>query len=70
MKRRKTIQNKIDDKILKQSVDYAKKQPRLAFYSPVATAVFNYRKNVIPRYSISEELADIVEKALKDRYPS
>lgn len=70
MKKKKTTQPKIDDKILKQSVDYAKKQPRLAFYSPTAAAVLNYRKNVIPRYSISDELADIVERALKERYPS
>ncbi|MCS7129444.1 MAG: hypothetical protein NZ919_02245 [Candidatus Caldarchaeum sp.] len=60
----------IDEKILRNAVKQALKQPRLAFYSPLATGILNYRKSVIPRYSISDELATIVEAALKEKYPS
>lgn len=67
---RKRNGEKIDEKTLKKSVDYAKKQPRLAFYSPVAAAILNYRKSTIPRYSISDELSKIVEGALRERYPT
>jgi len=59
----------IDEKNLRLAVRIAKKQPRLAFYSPLASAVLNYRKSLIPRYSISDELSKIVEAELKRRYP-
>ncbi|MEM4298070.1 MAG: hypothetical protein QW815_06870, partial [Nitrososphaerota archaeon] len=52
------------------SLKRALEQPRLAFYSPLAACVLNYMKNTIPRYSISDELAGIVEPALKDRWPA
>lgn len=60
---------KIDDKLLKEAIATAKRQPRLAFYSPVASAVLNYWKSSIPRFSISELLAAIVEKELARRWP-
>ncbi len=60
----------IDEKTLKLSVKQALKQPRLAFYSPLAAAILNYRKNIIPRYSISDELAKTVEAALRQKYPT
>ncbi len=60
----------IDEKILRLSVKQALKQPRLTFYSPLAAAILNYRKNMIPRYSISDELAKTVEAALRQKYPT
>ena len=60
---------KIDDKLLREAVATAKRQPRLAFYSPVASAILNYWKSTIPRFSISELLAAIVEKELAKRWP-
>lgn len=64
---KKTI---VDEKILRQAVEQALKQPRLAFYSPLAAGILNYRKSVIPRYSISDEIAKIVEAALRKKYPA
>lgn len=60
---------KIDDKLLREAVAAAERQPRLAFYSPVASAVLNYWKSTIPRFSISELLAMMVEKELAKRWP-
>ncbi len=61
--------NVVNDKILRQAVEQALKQPRIAFYSPLAAGILNYRKSVIPRYSISDEIAKIVESALRKKYP-
>ncbi|MCS6784689.1 MAG: hypothetical protein NZ921_00720 [Candidatus Caldarchaeum sp.] len=69
MKRKKPVE-KIDDKMLRKAVATAKNQPRLAFYSPLAAAVLNYKKNTVPRYSMSDELAKIVEAALRQKYPA
>lgn len=59
----------VDEKVLSLSVDYAMRQPRIAFYSPFCAAILNYIKSVTPRFSISEEVAKIVEVDLMRRYP-
>ncbi|MCF8884889.1 MAG: hypothetical protein QXK95_05110 [Nitrososphaerota archaeon] len=59
---------KIEEKYWKLAIETAKKQPRLAFYSPVASAVLNYWKNIIPRFSISDFLAKIVERDIESRW--
>ncbi len=59
----------IDRKAVMVSVSQALSQPRLAFYSPVAAALLNYLKNTQPRFSISSELAKLVEAELAKRYP-
>jgi hypothetical protein len=69
MKKEKGNKEKFDEKILRESVKRALSQPRLAFYSPLAACILNYRKNTIPRYSISDELAGIVEDALRSKWP-
>lgn len=59
----------IDERALREAVKAAVEQPRLAFYSPLASAVLNYWKNTRPRYSISSELSKIVEEEVKKRWP-
>ncbi len=59
----------IDRRAVMVSVSQAVAQPRLAFYSPVSAAVLNYLKNTQPRFSISNELAKLVEAELAKRYP-
>lgn len=60
---------KVDEKLLREAVNVALRQPRLAFYSPVASAVLNYWKSAVPRFSMSELLAAIVERELAKRWP-
>jgi len=59
----------IDKKIMALSIEQGKKQPRVAFYSPFSSILLNYLKNTRPRYSISEEVASIIEGELNRRYP-
>lgn len=59
----------IDERFFRESVKIAERQPRLAFYSPVASCVLNYWKSVVPRFSISEFLAQLVERELAKAWP-
>lgn len=60
---------RVDEKLLKQAVKAAQRQPRLAFYSPVAACILNYWKSAVPRFSMSEFLANVVERELAKRWP-
>jgi len=59
----------VDRKVLMLSIEAARKQPRVAFYSPLSAALLNYLKSVKPRFSISEHVASLVEAELMRRYP-
>ncbi len=59
----------IDKKALLISLEQGRKQPRVAFYSPYSSVILNYLKNTRPRFSISEEVASIIEAELSRRYP-
>lgn len=63
------VARKVDEKFWRLAIESAKKQPRLAFYSPVASVILNYWKNIIPRFSISDLLAKIVEKEVASKWP-
>ena len=68
-KRRSGRAEKVDEKLFKEAVKRALSQPRLAFYSPVASCVLNYWKSAVPRFSISEFLAKVVERELAKAWP-
>lgn len=59
----------IDKRAMALSLEQGKKQPRIAFYSPFSSVLLNYLKNTRPRFSISEEVASIMEAELSRRYP-
>lgn len=59
----------LDKKALVLARHAAKRQPRVTFYSPLSSLILNYLKNVTPRFSISDEVAKIVEAELARRYP-
>ena len=63
-------ESKVDEGALREAVEVALRRPRLAFYSPVASVVLNYWKSVVPRFSMSEVLAAIVERELSRRWPN
>lgn len=60
---------KVDEKLFREAVRRAMNQPRLAFYSPVASCILNYWKSAVPRFSMSEFLARIVERELARAWP-
>jgi hypothetical protein len=67
--RRSGRAEKVDEKLFKEAVRRALSQPRLAFYSPVASCVLNYWKSAVPRFSISEFLARVVEREIAKAWP-
>jgi len=60
---------RVDEKLFREAVRRALSQPRLAFYSPVASCVLNYWKSAVPRFSISEFLAKVVEREIARAWP-
>ncbi len=66
---RKGRVEKIDEKLFREAFERATRQPRLAFYSPIASCVLNYWKSAVPRFSISEFLAKLVEKEISEAWP-
>jgi len=67
--RGRRVGEKIEEKLFKEAFKRAIAQPRLAFYSPVASCVLNYWKSAVPRFSISEFLAKVVEKEIAKAWP-
>lgn len=68
----RTVQKRrvvLDKKALVLARQVARRQPRITFYSPLSSFVLNYLKSVTPRFSISDEVARIVESELARRYP-
>lgn len=59
----------VDERLFKEAVKRAAAQPRLAFYSPIASCVLNYWKSAVPRFSISEFLARVVEREIARAWP-
>jgi hypothetical protein len=68
-RRRSGRSERVDEKLFKEAVRRALDQPRLAFYSPVASCILNYWKSAVPRFSISEFLAKVVERELAKAWP-
>ncbi len=60
---------RVDERLFREAVKRSVGQPRLAFYSPVASCVLNYWKSAVPRFSISEFLAKVVEKEIAKAWP-
>jgi hypothetical protein len=63
------VSKRVDERFWRLAIESARRQPRLAFYSPIASAVLNYWKNIIPRFSMSDLLAKIIEKEIASRWP-
>jgi len=68
-RRRSGRLEKVDERLFREAVERAMDQPRLAFYSPVASCVLNYWKSAVPRFSISEFLARVVEREIAKAWP-
>jgi len=69
VKKSSVVSKRVDERFWRLAVESARRQPRLAFYSPIASAVLNYWKNIIPRFSISDLLAKIIEREIASRWP-
>lgn len=68
-KRRSGRSERVDERLFREAVRRAVSQPRLAFYSPVASCALNYWKSAVPRFSISEFLAKVAEREIARAWP-
>lgn len=63
------VETPINEKALGEAIEVAKKNPRTMVWSPMCAAIFRYFKKTVPEFSISEEAARLLEKAVKEEYP-
>jgi len=54
---------------MKEYVEKATKQARITTWSPMSVAVLQYIHSTTPRFSMSNEIRDILEEGIRDRYP-
>ncbi len=45
------------------------KNPRISLWSPKSAACLRYLKKTTPEFSISNEASEILEEAIKEKYP-
>jgi len=54
---------------IERAVEEALRSPRVTVHSPLTSAVMRYLKLVRPGFSISSTLRELLEEAIKERYP-
>lgn len=57
------------EELEERAVDEALRSPRVTVHSPLTSAVMRYLKLRDPGFNISAELRDILEDAVRKRYP-
>ncbi|MBE6485506.1 MAG: hypothetical protein E7Z85_01525 [Methanosphaera stadtmanae] len=57
-----------DDKV-EQIKEEVGKNPRISLWSAKSAACLRYLKKTTPEFSISNEASDILEEAIKNKYP-
>lgn len=69
VERGKKPEIQIDDRVLNEAIKAAKSYSRITIWSPMCVAVFKYLKKTIPEFSMSRVAAELLEKAVKEKYP-
>ncbi len=57
------------DEVVERAVEEALRSPRVTVHSPLTSAVMRYLKLLRPGFSISSTLRELLEEAIKERYP-
>ena len=60
---------KIDKKILVKAIEEGRKNPRVVVWSLKSSIVLRILKKTIPEFSISKEASELLEEAIKKKYP-
>jgi len=55
--------------ILNQAIKQGSENPRISSWNPFVMAVLRYRNLTTPAYSMSKEISELLEIAVKRRYP-
>jgi hypothetical protein len=68
MKRESGIMN-IDSQALNAAIAQGCKDPRISTYSPFVMSVLRYLRKTTPEFSMSEMASDLLENAIREKYP-
>lgn len=55
--------------VLNQAIKQGTENPRISSWNPFVMAVLRYRNLTTPAYSMSKEISELLEIAVKERYP-
>ena len=55
--------------ILAQAIKQGTENPRISSWNPLVMAVLRYKNLTTPAYSMSKEISELLEIAIKERYP-
>ena len=68
MKHESGIMN-IDSQALNAAIAQGCKDPRISTYSPFVMSVLRYLRKTTPEFSMSEMASDLLENAIREKYP-
>ena len=60
---------KIDPRALNAAIAQGRKDPRISTYSPFVMSVLRYLRKTTPEFSMSEMASDLLENAIREKYP-
>jgi hypothetical protein len=59
----------IDLQVLNAAIAQGCKDPRISTYSPFVMSVLRYLRKTTPEFSMSEMASDLLENAIREKYP-
>lgn len=59
----------IDSQALDAAIAQGRKDPRISTYSPFVMSVLRYLRKTTPEFSMSEAASDLLENAIREKYP-
>ena len=59
----------IDSQALNAAIAQGCKDPRISTYSPFVMSVLRYLRKTTPEFSMSEMASDLLENAIREKYP-
>ena len=59
----------IDASVLAKAIKQGTENPRVSSWNPLVMSVLRYRNLTTPAYSMSKEISELLEIAVRERYP-
>jgi hypothetical protein len=66
---RDSVVRRIDMDALNQAIKQGSDNPRISSWNPSVMAVLRYKNLTTPAYSMSKEISELLEIAVKEKYP-
>jgi hypothetical protein len=63
------IESGVNMDILAQAIKQGAENPRISSWNPLVMAVLRYRNLTTPAYSMSKEISELLEIAVREKYP-